>query len=73
MGKKTSFPLGNGHVDNGYHNPTSIPQTIQQNKNRKAVKKRQALAKAGVNIPQSSTRASEPVQSAAFKNGYRNS
>ena len=28
-------------------------------------------AKDGVNIPRSSTRANEPVQSAAFKSGYR--
>jgi|TARA_R110000796_G_scaffold140782_2_gene256966 hypothetical protein len=73
MAKKISFPMGNGEIKNGYFNGTSIPQAIQQNKNRKNVKKRQRLAKAGLNIPQQSTRASEPVQSASFKSGYRNS
>ena len=73
MKKKISFLIGDGKVQNGYYNPTTIPQAIQQAKNRKSVKRRKALAKAGVNIPQSSTRAAEPVQSKAFKNGYRNS
>ena len=36
-----------------------------------ATQKRIKLAKNGVNIPQTSTRASEPVQSEAFKNGNR--
>ena len=39
----------------------------------KKVAKRQRLAKAGIKCDMDSTRASEPVQSAAFKNGYRNS
>ena len=29
MGKKISFPLGDGKVKNGYFDPTSIPSKIQ--------------------------------------------
>ena len=59
---------------NGYYNPTSVFQAIQQKKNRKKVAARIKLAKkTNLNPPQKSTRAAEPVQSAAFKNGYRNS
>jgi hypothetical protein len=58
-------------VTNGYFNPTSIPQAIQQKKNRRKVEARIKLAKkTNLNPPQKSTRASEPVQSAAFKSGY---
>ena len=58
-------------VTNGYYNPTSIPQAIQQKKNRKKVEARIRLAKkTNLNPKQTSTRATEPVQSAAFKNGY---
>ena len=78
MGKKISFPM-QGEVykretTNGYYNPTSVSQAIQQKKNRKKVAARIKLAKkTNVNPPQKSTRAAEPVQSAAFKKGYRNS
>ena len=58
-------------VTNGYFNPTSIPQAIQQKKNRKRVEAKIRLAKkTNLNPKQKSTRAKEPVQSAAFKNGY---
>jgi len=73
MSKKISFPMGNGKVENGYYNPTSIPQAIQQKRNRKKVAKKQRLAKAGIVCEMKDTRAKEPVQSAAFKRGYRNS
>jgi len=77
--KKTgvSFPM-QGEVykretTNGYYNPTSVQQAIQQKKNRMTVAARIKLAKKNnVNPPQKSTRAAEPVQSKAFKNGYRN-
>ena len=32
MGKKISFPLGDGKVKNGYFDPTSIPSKIQAKK-----------------------------------------
>jgi len=75
--KKTgvSFPM-QGEVfkretTNGYYNPTTVQQNIIEKKNRKSVAARQKLAKkTNVNPPQKSTRASEPVQSAAFKSGY---
>jgi|TARA_R110002126_G_scaffold116812_1_gene256386 hypothetical protein len=77
MGKanKASFPM-QGEVykretTNGYYNPTSVQQAIQQKKNRNSVAARIKLAKKNnVNPPQKSTRASEPVQSAAFRSGY---
>lgn len=78
MAKKASFPL-QGEVfkretTNGYYNPTSVQQGIIQKKNRKKVAARIKLAKkTNLNPPQKSTRAPEPVQSAAFKSGYRNS
>ena len=80
MGKanKASFPM-QGEVykretTNGYYKPTSVQQAIQQKKNRLSVAARIKLAKKNnVNPPQKSTRAPEPVQSAAFKNGFRNS
>ena len=73
MGKKISFPMGDGKVANGYFNPTSIPAKIQAKKNATATATRQRLADAGFQAKQVSTRANEPEQSAAFKNGYRNS
>jgi hypothetical protein len=73
MAKKISFPVGDGNVPNGYFNPTSQYQKSQQKRNAKKVAKRQRLAKAGIVCDMKSTRAAEPVQSAAFKNGYRNS
>jgi|TARA_B110000908_G_C10193550_1_gene421721 hypothetical protein len=80
MGKasKASFPM-QGEVfkretTNGYYNPTSVQQGIIQKKNRNSVAARQKLAKkTNLNPPQKSTRASEPVQSDAFKSGYRSS
>jgi len=58
--------------ENGYYDPTSIPQAIQQKKNRRAVEARIRMAKkTNLNPPQKSTRASEPVQSSYFKNGNR--
>jgi len=58
--------------ENGYYDPTSIPQAIQQKKNRRAVEAKIKMAKKNnLNPPQKSTRAAEPVQSAAFKKGYR--
>ena len=80
MGKanKASFPM-QGEVykretTNGYYNPTSVQQAIQQKKNRNSVSARIKLEKKNnVNPPQKSTRAAEPVQSKSFRNGYRNS
>jgi|TARA_B110000902_G_scaffold261420_1_gene336160 hypothetical protein len=80
MGKanKASFPM-QGEVfkretTNGYYNPTSVQQALQSSKNKKQVEARVKLAKkTNLNPPQKSTRAAEPVQSASFKNGYRNS
>ncbi len=45
MAKKISFPMGNGKVENGYYNPTSIPQALQNAKNKKKVEARVRLAK----------------------------
>ena len=75
MAKKISFPMQGENfkraTTNGYYNPTSIPQALQNAKNKKAVEARVKLAKkTNLNPPQKSTRAAEPVQSAAFKNGY---
>jgi hypothetical protein len=42
-------------------------------RNAKKVAKRQRMAKAGIKCDMDSTRSSEPVQSAAFKKGFRNS
>jgi hypothetical protein len=72
MAKKISFPMGDGKVENGYYNPTTIPARIQAKKNATATATRMRLAARGVEIKRMSTRAPEPVQSAAFKNGYRN-
>ena len=80
MGKanKASFPM-QGEVfkretTNGYYNPTSVQQALQSSKNKKQVEARVKLAKkTNLNPPQKSTRAAEPVQSEAFKSGYRNS
>jgi len=78
MGKNASFPM-QGEVfkretTNGYYNPTTVQQALQSAKNKKEVAARIKLAKkTNVNPPQMSTRAAEPVQSAAFKSGYRNS
>ena len=63
MAKKISFPMGDGKVGNGYYNPTSVYQKTLQKRN----------AKAGIKCDMDSTRAAEPVQSKAFRNGYRNS
>ena len=58
--------------ENYYYDPTSIPQAIQQKKNRRAVEARIRMAKKNkLNPPQKSNRAEEPVQSEAFKKGYR--
>ena len=67
MGKKISFPMGDGNVKNGYFNPTTIPARIQAKKNATATATRMRMAAAGVEIKRVSTRAAEPVQSAAFK------
>lgn len=71
-----SFPM-QGEVfkretTNGYYDPTTIPAAIQRKKNATAVATKMRLASSGVNIKRVSTRAPEPEQSAAFKNGYRN-
>ena len=79
MGKanKASFPM-QGEVykretTNGYYNPTSIQQSLQNAENKKKVAARIKLAKkTNLNPPQKSTRAAEPVQSAAFRSGYVN-
>ena len=76
MGTKASFPM-QGKVfkretTNGYYNPTTIPAAIQAKKNAKATATRERLAAAGFQAKQVTTRANEPEQSAAFKNGYRN-
>tara|TARA_R100000544_G_scaffold33321_1_gene19797 strand:+ start:259 stop:480 length:222 start_codon:yes stop_codon:yes gene_type:complete len=73
MGKKISFPMGDGKVANGYFNPTSIPAKIQEGKNAKATATRMRMAAAGFQAKQITTRAIEPEQSASFKNGSRNS
>ena len=70
MGKKISFPMGDGKVANGYYNPTSIPAKIQAKKNATATATREWLAAQGFQAKQVSTRAVEPVQPEAFKNGY---
>ena len=72
MAKKISFPMGTGEVKNGYVDPTSVYAKTLQKRNAKKVAKRQRLAKAGIKCDMKNTRASEPVQSAAFKTGYRN-
>lgn len=80
MGKanKASFPM-QGEVfkretTNGYYNPTSVQQALQSSRNKKKIEARIKLAKkTNLNPPQKSTRAAEPVQSEAFKSGYRNS
>jgi len=64
--------MGDGNVKNGYFNPTTIPARIQAKKNATATATRMRMAAAGVEIKRVSTRAAEPVQSAAFKDGYRN-
>ena len=77
MGKKlnkASFPM-QGEVfkretTNGYYNPTTIPAAILAKKNAKATATRERLATTGFQAKQVTTRASEPVQSEAFKNGY---
>ena len=66
----TQGPEYQREITNGYYNPTSIPAAIQQKKNQAKVLRSIKKAKDGVNIPRSSTRAKEPVQSAAFKSGY---
>jgi len=70
-----SFPMQGleyqRETTNGYYDPTSIPAAIQRKKNQTQVLSRIKKAKDGINIPRSSTRANEPVQSAAFKSGYR--
>jgi|TARA_R110001592_G_scaffold85153_1_gene251481 hypothetical protein len=73
MGKKISFPMGDGDIKNGYYNPTTIPAKIQAKKNATATATRMRMAEAGFQAKQVSTRANEPVQSEAFKKGYRNS
>ena len=69
-----SFPMQGleyqRETTNGYYDPTSIPAAIQQKKNQAKVLRSIKKAKDGINIPRSSTRAKEPVQSAAFKAGY---
>lgn len=75
MAKKISFPMqGEAYkreTTNGYYDPTSVYSKTLQKRNAKKVAKRQRLAKAGIKCDMKNTRASEPVQSAAFKNGYR--
>ena len=73
MAKKISFPEGTGKIENGYFAPTSVYSKTLMKRNAKKVAKRQRIAKAGIVCDMDSTRASEPVQSAAFKKGYRNS
>jgi hypothetical protein len=72
--KGISFPeqgmVYQRETTNGYYDPTSIPAAIQQKKNQAKVLRSIKKAKDGINIPRSSTKAKEPVQSAAFKAGY---
>ena len=72
MSKKISFPMWDGKGANVYYNPTSIPARIQAKKNATATATRERLAAQGFQAKQITTRALEPVQSAAFKNGYCN-
>jgi hypothetical protein len=73
---KMSFPMQGEtfkrETTNGYYNPTSLQAAIMQKKNATATATRERLATKGVKVSQVSTQASEPEQSAAFKNGYRN-
>jgi len=76
MGKKISFPIqGENYkraTTNGVFNPTTISQALQSAKNKAVVAARIKTAKkTNLNPPQKSTIAAEPVQSEAFKNGYR--
>jgi hypothetical protein len=75
--KDISFPIQGKmfkkETTNGYYNPTTIPAKIQAKKNATAVATRMRMAAAGSQAKQMSTKAAEPVQSAAFKSGYRNS
>ena len=69
--KGISFPMKDEkyvrQTTDGYYNPTSVTQAIQQKKNRKSVEARIRMAKkANLNPKQKSTRAAEPVQSAEF-------
>ena len=71
---KMSFPM-QGEVfkretTNGFYDPTSIPAKIQAKKNAIATATRERLAAQGFQAKQVTTKASEPVKSAAFKNGY---
>jgi len=73
---KTSFPI-QGKVfkretTNGYYDPTSIPAKIMSKKNALAVAAKIRMADVGFQAKQISTKSNEPVQSKAFKNGYRN-
>ncbi len=72
MAKKISFPMGDGIVENHYYDPTSIPAKIQAKKNATSTAARERLAAQGFQASQVSTKAVEPQQSAAFKNGYAN-
>lgn len=74
--KGISFPM-QGKVferetTNGYYDPTAIPAKIQAKKNATATATRERLAAQGFQAKQVTTRATEPEQSAAFKNGYAN-
>ena len=68
-----SFPMQGleyqRETTNGYYSPASILAAIQQKKNQAQVLRSIKKAKDGINIPRSSTRATEPIQSAAFKSG----
>ena len=52
MGKKISFPMGNGVVKNGYYDPTTIPAKIQAKKNATATATRMRLAAQGFQLKQ---------------------
>ena len=41
MAKKISFPMGDGKVENGYYNGTTVYQKALQKRNAKKVAKRQ--------------------------------
>jgi hypothetical protein len=73
MAKKISFPEGTGKIENGYFDPTSVYSKTLMKRNAKKVAKRQRIAKSGIKCDMDSTRSPEPVQSAAFKKGFRNS
>ena len=74
MANKMNNSYGSGDMANE-NTPSRVMGIAEAGKERmNSVAARQKLAKkTNLNPPQKSTRASEPVQSDAFKSGYRSS